>query len=122
MSKKSQNFKYKVMDEIKKHRKNNPIKSRQLEAMFSLRGVNIREIVHWLRVGDHLPICSDSAGYFYARNKFEAEHTIRQLRSRIKHINEAVCGIEQADYPPETDKQQGFGFKIKSKFDGRYPD
>jgi hypothetical protein len=49
------------------------------------------------------------------------EHTIRQMRSRIKFINEAVCGMEKATFAPEEDQQQGFGFEIKTKYDD-WPD
>ena len=120
MTKKSKQYKWQVMNEIKQYKMNNPIKSKELQVKFGLRGVHIREIVHFLRTEEHLPICSDSSGYFYARNKYEAQHTIAQLRSRIRQINEAVLGIEKAEYEPEQDNQQTFGFQIKRNYE--YPD
>ena len=120
LSKKSKKYLWYVQDLIEKHRKENPVLSRQIENTFGISGVNVREIVHYLRVNEKLPICSDSTGYFYARNREEASHTIKQLRSRIRQINEAACAIESADYP-KTEEQLGFGVKLKKKYMG-YPD
>ena len=78
---------------IKQHRVENPIKAYQIKAKLGISSVKIREIVNELRADDNLPICSDSTGYFYARNKAEALHTISQLRSRAKHIHLAADGI-----------------------------
>ena len=78
---------------IKQHRVENPIKSYQIKAKLGISSVKIREIVNELRADDNLPICSDSTGYFYARNKAEALHTINQLRSRAKHIHRAAEGV-----------------------------
>ena len=118
LSKKSQRCLYRVLDLIERHKKENPILSRHIERTFDISGVNVREIVHYLRVYDKKPICSDSSGYFYARNKVEASHTIKQLRSRVKHINEAATALESANFP-NTQEQMDFGFKTKvDKFKG----
>ena len=114
LSKKSQKYMYRVQDLIERHKKENPILSRQIENTFDISGVNVREIVHYLRVYDKQPVCSDSSGYFYARNKMEASHTVKQLRSRVRHINEAATALESAQFP-ETQEQLGLGIKMKAK-------
>ena len=43
------------------------------------------------------------------------------MRSRIRFINEAVCGLEKATFEPEEEIQEGFGFEVRTKYDG-YPD
>ena len=114
LSKKSQKYMYRVLNLIERHKKENPILSRHIERTFDISGVNVREIVHYLRVYDKRPICSDSTGYFYARNKMEASHTVKQLRSRVKHINEAATALESAQFP-ETQEQLGLGLKVEQK-------
>ena len=120
LSKKAKKHLTNVEKQIKMHFKNNTILSRRIENTWGISGVTVREIVHYLRVVEKEPICSDSSGYFYAKTREDAAHTIRQLRSRIKHINEAACALESANYP-ETEEQIGFGFKLEKKFRG-YPD
>ena len=44
----------------------------------------------------------------------EASHTVKQLRSRVKHINEAATALESAHFP-DTQEQLGFGFESKKK-------
>ena len=68
LSKKSQKYMYRVQDLIERHKKENPILSRHIENTFDISGVTVREVVHYLRVNEKRPICSDSSGYFYARN------------------------------------------------------
>ena len=52
LSKKSQKYMYRVLDLIERHKKQNPILSRHIERTFDISGVNVREIVHYLRVYD----------------------------------------------------------------------
>ena len=66
MSKKADSKKWDVVRFIKRRTFRNPIKSKNLEIEFSLTGSEIRSIVHFARAKHHLPIASDSAGYFYA--------------------------------------------------------
>ena len=121
MTKKAQKKIWDVIEYLKTRNIKNKTTSKSLELEFCLSGAEIRSIVHYGRSVLHLPICSDSNGYFYARNKYQMEHTIRQMRSRIKFINDAVCGMEKATFAPEDDAQQGFGFNVKTKYDG-FPD
>ena len=78
---------------IKQHRVENPIKAYQIKAKLGISSVKVREMVNEMRADDRLPVCSDATGYFYARDKSEALHTINQLRSRAKHIHRAAEGV-----------------------------
>ena len=49
---------------------NNPVSSKTLEAVFHVKGSEIRRIVNSLRSKGE-PICSDYDGYFYADNQHE---------------------------------------------------
>ena len=44
MTKKSKQYRWQVMNEIKQYKMSNPIKSKELQLKFALRGVHIREI------------------------------------------------------------------------------
>lgn len=89
----SKHLKYVLMD-IKNATIADPIKSKTMELRYGIGGVTIREIVHYLRAYMNEPICSDANGYFYPQSKFEANHTIAQLKSRVKEIMKVVKGIE----------------------------
>lgn len=71
------------------------VTSRELETAFDIRGPDLRREVNRLR-GDGVPICSFDGGYYYADTQEELEHTIRQLRSRIKKIAHAERGLTKA--------------------------
>ena len=78
---------------IKQHRVENPIKAWEIKAKLGISSVKVREMVNEMRADDNLPICSDASGYFYARDKSEAIHTINQLRSRARAIHQAAQGV-----------------------------
>ncbi len=73
----------------------NAVASRELECSFQMRGSELRREINALR-GDGIPICSFEGGYYYAATAEELEHTIRQLRSRIKKIAFAERGLSSA--------------------------
>ena len=66
--------------------------SKTLEAVFHVKGSEIRRIVNSLRSKGE-PICSDYDGYFYADNQHEINATIAQLTSRIQKIAKARDGL-----------------------------
>ena len=106
-----------VLNEIKKHSKEKPIKSKLLEIQFDLAGATVREIVHYLRVAYNEPIGSKN-GYFYAKNMDELQHTINDLRSRVRKISDAEQGLCKAF--PSTQQTSMFGSqpkKIKTNYD-----
>ena len=70
----------------------NPVSSKQLEAVFHVKGTEIRRLVNSLRSKGE-PICSDMEGYYYAANQHEINATIAQLSSRINKIAKARDGL-----------------------------
>jgi hypothetical protein len=83
-----------VIDYITMRDIKNPIKSKQLEIMFSISGSDIRDIIHHYRSELNYPICSGVSGYFYPKDKTEAQHTLNHLKSRALRMFDAVKGIE----------------------------
>ena len=71
---------------------NNPVSSKTLEAVFHLKGTEIRKLVNSLRCQGKL-ICSDYYGYYYAANQQELNATVAQLSSRINQITKARDGL-----------------------------
>ncbi len=93
-----------ILMDIKRGTMDLPVKSKTLERRYGVGGATIREAIHHLRVVDKEPICSDSSGYWFPKNKFELGHTIAQLRSRVKKINEVANALEHYYI---TEGQQG---------------
>jgi hypothetical protein len=60
----------------------NPIKSKYLEKMFDVVGVQVRLMVSWLRLHEKKPIGSDGRGYFIAKSSEELETTKAHMRER----------------------------------------
>ena len=75
--------------------KNDPILSAEIERRLDISGGVVRDIVHRARTEQDIPICAESKGYFMPRDKVEALRTIKSLKSRAKHNNEAADGIEK---------------------------
>lgn len=71
---------------------NNPVSSKTLEAVFHVKGTEIRRMVNSLRSKGE-PICSDLDGYYYVDNQHEINATIAQLSSRIQKIAKARDGL-----------------------------
>ena len=71
------------------------VTSRTLEALFHIRGPDLRRAVNRLR-GEGVPICSFDSGYYYAETEDELQRTVRQLRSRIRKIARAERGLTKA--------------------------
>ena len=66
--------------------------SAEIERVFGIGGVSVRQIVNKLRCKGQ-PVCSDANGYYYAKNGNEINNTISQLLGRTKKINEAARGL-----------------------------
>ncbi len=71
-----------------------PASSKKLEAIFHVKGSELRRIINNLRSQSH-PICSNANGYFYASKQEELNATIAQLTSRIRHIARASEGLKK---------------------------
>jgi len=106
ISKKAKWLKPYLLIDIKRSNIDNPIKSKMFERRYGVGGATVREAIHDLRVKDKEPICSDANGYFFPRDKFEISHTIAQLRSRVREINEVANSIEEYF---TRESQQGLG-------------
>ena len=70
----------------------NAASSKTLEAVFHVKGAEIRKTVNALRCGG-FPVCSDTAGYYYAATQAEVNTTVAQLNSRITKISNAKNGL-----------------------------
>ena len=84
-----------IIYEIQRRSKKNPIFSKELERLFGVSDVKIRDAVHKARAKDELPIGAENKGYFLARNKSEILRTVASLRSRAMRCLEAADGIEK---------------------------
>ena len=93
-----------IIYEIQRRTKDNPIFSKELERLFGVSDVKIRDVVHKARTIDNIPICAGNTGYFMPRDKAEALRTIKSLRSRASQNNEAADGIEKHYY--KQDQQE----------------
>ena len=84
-----------IIYEIQRRTKDNPIYSKELERLFGVSDVKVRDAVHKARTVENIPICSGNTGYFMPRDKSETLRTVASLRSRAKQNNEAADGIEK---------------------------
>ena len=84
-----------IIYEIKRRSKDNPIFSKELERLFGVSDVKVRDAVHKARTVENIPIGADNKGYFMPRNRAEILHTVASLRSRAARCLEAAEGIEK---------------------------
>lgn len=78
-----------------------PASSKKLEAVFHIKGSELRRIINNLRCQSH-PICSNASGYFYAAKQEELNATVAQLTSRVRHIAKARDGLKKCTkFEPE---------------------
>ena len=73
----------------------NAVTSRQLEITFSVKGIQIRDMVNALR-RKGIPIASSGRGYFYAATPQEVRDTIAHMTNRITGIRAAIAGLKQS--------------------------
>ena len=73
-----------IIDEIRKAKRDNPIKARKLQQLRAeiYTDADIRRIVAHARIKDHLPIGSNSKGYFWITDKAGFEETELHFYSR----------------------------------------
>lgn len=70
----------------------NAIKSKALESIFSCKGKEIRHMVNELRCLG-VPICSCNQGYFYSTVASDIRETINHLAGRADKIKAAHDGL-----------------------------
>ena len=73
----------------------NAVTSRELEITFSVKGIQIRDMVNALR-REGVPIASSGRGYFYAATQQEVRDTIAHMTNRITSIRAAIAGLRQS--------------------------
>ncbi len=83
-----------LCEHLKKYHRGqeNAASSRELEAVFHIKGRDLRRAVNRLRC-DGWPICSGESGYFYAARQSEVRATVAQLTGRISKIAAAKNGL-----------------------------
>ena len=69
--------------------------SRELECAFSMKGIEVRQLVNSLR-REGVPIASSGSGYYYAATEQEVRATIAHLTRRIGGIAAAIHGLTRA--------------------------
>jgi hypothetical protein len=73
--------------------KENAVKSKQLEILFSMKGATIRGLINTLRRHGN-PICSGREGYWFASSIEEVEKTKEHLQGRMFGLKGALKGLE----------------------------
>ena len=73
----------------------NAATSRELECVFSIRGIEVRQMVNRLR-RKSIPIASSGNGYYYAATEQEVRATIAHLTRRISGIAAAIAGLNHS--------------------------
>tara|TARA_Y100000593_G_C4152848_1_gene257956 strand:- start:326 stop:661 length:336 start_codon:yes stop_codon:yes gene_type:complete len=86
-------WKIPIQSAIEERTKDKPVKSNELQVRFNIPGSTVRQIVHYLRTIEHIPIGSGADGYFLARSVGEVEHTVKTLKSRAREMIKAADGI-----------------------------
>ena len=84
----------------------NAASSTTLEAVFHVKGAEIRKTVNALRCGG-FPVCSDTAGYYYAQTQDEVNATVAQLTDidsyRADFLKLFGFGAAGIDYDADTE-------------------
>ena len=86
-----------VIDKIRQYNVEKPIKSKTLEALFSLSGARVRNVVRYYRLMGE-PIGSSHFGYYLAVSKAEYELTLSHLRERALKELEIVAKGEKINW------------------------
>ena len=73
----------------------NAATSRELECIFSIKGIEVRQMVNRLR-RKGIPISSSGSGYFYAATEQEVRATIAHLTRRISGLAAAISGLNRS--------------------------
>ena len=71
----------------------NAATSRELECVFSIKGIEVRQMVNRLR-RKGIPIASSGSGYFYAA-------TEQEVRATIAHLTRRISGIRSTSFSPD---------------------
>ena len=83
----------------------NAVTSRELEAAFDVKGIELRNVINSLRRSG-VPIASSGNGYFYVANAQEVRATIAHMTHRISGISKAIMGLTRALEEFDTDQER----------------
>jgi hypothetical protein len=84
---------------IQEARKDNPIKSPEIERRLRLCGPQVRACVHELRLRGE-PVCSSSKGYFWGTPD-EVMETVTHLEQRIRSLSEIARALKGSYSTPQ---------------------
>ena len=88
-----------------------PIKTAPLCALCGIKERELQQAVQDLRL-ERIPICSGDGGYWMWDYKDDSlDHTIRQLKSRIRNQSATIRALEQV----QLEGQQTFDLKEKEE-------
>lgn len=88
-----------------------PIKTAPLCALCGIKERELQQAVQDLRM-EHIPVCSGDGGYWMWDYKDDSlDHTIRQLKSRIRNQSATIRALEQV----QLEGQQTFDLKEKEE-------
>ena len=94
ISKKARRMKPHILYDLSKVKKDQPMKSIIIQRKYNLKGAEVRQIIHQLRLNG-VPICSGPDGYYYPKDRIEAKHTINHLKSRAKSLFNVIIAMEE---------------------------
>lgn len=72
----------------------NAITSRQLQDLFDMDGRDLRSYIRLLRKGGY-PVCSDSRGYFVAKDQKEIDATIYRLETYMDGLLDSIIDLKK---------------------------
>ena len=76
--------------------KENAVNSKTICEKMNLIGVRLRKIIHFIRINDLLyGLCSNSKGYYVAKNMKELEDNNKSLQQRIASQIEILNALEK---------------------------
>lgn len=79
---------------IKSYTLETPIKSRKIEGVLNIKGIEVRAIVRYLRRYDY-QIGSSQKGYFWIQSKSELEKTIKHLSERRDSLQATILELNK---------------------------
>ena len=79
---------------IKSYTFETPVKSRKIEGVLNIKGIEVRAIVRYLRRYDY-QIGSSQKGYFWISNKSELDKTIEHLTQRKVSLENTINELKK---------------------------
>lgn len=104
----SESFILDFLGYIKHYQRDNPVKSRELEIHYNIRGADVRNIVRLLRRQGYWigSTAGSMGGYWTTHKRGEYEESILSLRGRAMNILVTIREMKSSLYRVQTDQQQ----------------